>query len=116
LGPVSVDLNGEPAVPMCSRQPRPERDGDAGVGGPPVGCARTVAERGPALGGTPDPRVPPDDRGHCVAAAEWSQVARDPGRVGTLVDGGADLHPLGAAGGVGAPASAGAGGAWAPTG
>src|SRR5512134_2731149 len=98
---------------MCSRQPRPERDRDAGVGGPPVGRARAFAERGPALGGPPDPRVPPDDRGHRVATAEWRQVALDPGRAGAVVEGGTDLPPLGAAWGLGAPAPAGAGVPWA---
>ena len=47
------------------------------------------------MGGAPDPAVPPNDRGDRVAAAERGQVARDPGRAWPLVDGGADLHPLG---------------------
>ena len=56
------------------------------------------AERGPSWWlAAPDPTVPPDDRGDRVAAAERGQVACDPRRAGPVVDGGADLSPLGQA-------------------
>src|SRR3954469_20827609 len=101
--------------PSGSRPSRPGARWDDGVGGPPVERARAAAERGPAVGGAPDPAVPPDDRGDRVTAGERRAGGRDPCRAGSLVDGGADLPPLGPARSVGAPAPAGTGVPWART-
>src|SRR4051794_9436238 len=61
----------------------------------------------PPQGQDPAPGSTPHDFGHCLAASERGQVARHPGGAGALVAGGADLHPLGPPGRVGAAAAPG---------
>src|SRR5215218_10544565 len=67
-----------------------------------------AADRGvPAQGQDPAPGSTPHDFGHCLAASERGQVARHPGGAGSLVAGGADVHPLGPPGRLGAAAAPG---------
>src|SRR5881275_228438 len=63
-----------------------------------VGGAGAADRRGPAAlqGAARQPAG--DDRGHPLAAPERRQVAQYPRRARALVEGGADLHPLGALG------------------
>ena len=48
------------------------------------------------------PRLAPYDRGNYLAPRQRREMAPDPGRPGSVVDGGADLPPLGAPGCLGA--------------
>ena len=58
-------------------------------------------------GADQEPAAP--DRGHFMAAREWSEVACDAGRVRAVVETGADVHRLVPARGLGAVARTGAG-------
>src|SRR3954449_10135818 len=74
-----------------------------------------AADRGvPAQGQDPAPGSPSYNLGDRLAASERGQVARHPRGPGALVAGGADVHPLGPPGRVGAAAAPGPG-AWGST-
>src|SRR3982751_5868383 len=60
--------------PSGSRPSRPGARWDDGVGGPPVERARAAAERGPAVGGAPDPAARPiREFRRTIEAIVWRQ-------------------------------------------
>ena len=62
---------------------------------------------GPAARQDATEGIAADDLGDFLAAPEWREVAQHPDRIGSVVAGGATLHSLGEAGGVGTPARSG---------
>src|SRR4029453_5866270 len=65
-------------------------------------------ERDPPAGQDRPPRPASHDRGDHLAARQRREMAPDPGRIGPVVDGGADLPPVVAPGRLGAAAGGGA--------
>src|ERR671933_2619817 len=72
-----------------------------------MGCAGAAHRGVPSAAQDGASRPASHHRGDHLAARQRREVASDPGRVGALVDGGADLQPLVAAGRLGAVAGVG---------